>query len=148
MSDTDHAIRKEYDSLKKSHDIHSLRRLIRGQNRVVDTSEYKTKDHAISTYLRNKHGHKKVDSAFGFTKKESFQSFKSYIAEEANYKVEIEGLPTMYISASGPTELKMKLRKLLKKADMIKNVERVLDGEVRKHFRMKAQGKDDEGGAE
>lgn len=76
------------------------------------------------------------------------KSLKAYIAEEANYKVEIEGLPTMFISASGPGELKMKLRKMLKKADSIKNVERVLDGEVRKHFRMMAQGKDDEQSAE
>jgi hypothetical protein len=60
-----HPIAKEYDSLKK-HDIKTLRGLIKQQSKVVDTSEFKTKDHAISHYLRNKHGHKKVDAAFGF----------------------------------------------------------------------------------
>ena len=71
------------------------------------------------------------------------QTFKSYLAEDANYKVEIEGLPTMFIGASSPADLKMKLRKMLKKADMITSVTRVVDGEVRKHFRLKAQGKDE-----
>jgi hypothetical protein len=60
-----HPIAKEYDSLKK-HDIKTLHGLIKQQSKVVDTSEFKTKDHAISHYLRNKHGHKKVDAAFGF----------------------------------------------------------------------------------
>ena len=64
--DKEHPIVKEYDSLKKNHDIKSLRGLIKGQHRIVDTSEYKTKDHAISAYLRTKHGDKKVDKAFGF----------------------------------------------------------------------------------
>ena len=64
--DKEHPIVKEYDSLKKNHDIKSLRGLIKGQHRIVDTSEYKTKDHAISSYLRTKHGDKKVDKAFGF----------------------------------------------------------------------------------
>lgn len=59
-----HPIAKEYDSLKK-HDIKTLHGLIKQQSKIVDTSEFKTKDHAISHYLRNKHGHKKVDAAFG-----------------------------------------------------------------------------------
>lgn len=66
--DKEHPIVKEYDFLKKNHDIKSLRGLIKGQQRIVDTSEFKTKDHAISHYLRNKHGNKKVDQAFGFNK--------------------------------------------------------------------------------
>jgi hypothetical protein len=69
--DKEHPIVKEYDSLKKNHDIKSLRGLIKGQHRIVDTSEYKTKDHAISAYLRSKHGDKKVDKAFGFNKEEA-----------------------------------------------------------------------------
>jgi len=60
-----HPIVKEYDALKK-HDIKTLHGLIKQQSKVVDTSEFKTKDRAISQYLRNKHGHKKVDAAFGF----------------------------------------------------------------------------------
>jgi hypothetical protein len=58
-------IKKEYDSLKKNHDIKSLRGLIKTQHKIIDTSEFKTKDHAISHYLRSKHGDKKVAAAFG-----------------------------------------------------------------------------------
>jgi hypothetical protein len=60
-----HPIVKEYNALKK-HDIKTLRSMISRSGGVVDTSGFKTKDHAISHYLRNKHGHKKVDAAFGF----------------------------------------------------------------------------------
>jgi hypothetical protein len=63
--DKNHPIVKEYDSLKK-HDIKTLRGMISRNSRVVDTSDFKTKDHAISHLLRQKHGHKKVDQAFGF----------------------------------------------------------------------------------
>lgn len=64
--DKEHPIVKEYDALKKSHSIQDLRALLKRQNRIVDTSEYRTKDHAISAYLRNKHGDRRVDQAFGF----------------------------------------------------------------------------------
>jgi hypothetical protein len=63
-------IKKEYDSLKK-HDIKTLRGFIKGQHKIVDTSEFKTKDHAISHYLRNKHGNKKVADAFGLKEESS-----------------------------------------------------------------------------
>jgi hypothetical protein len=63
--DKSHPIVKEYQAMKK-HDIKTLRGLIAGQRRISDTSEFKTKDHAISSYLRAKHGNKAVDKAFGF----------------------------------------------------------------------------------
>ena len=63
--------------------------------------------------------------------------------QEATYKVDVEGLPSMFVDAGGPAEVKQNLRKLLKKADMIRGVERVQPGEVKKHFRLKAQGKDE-----
>ena len=63
--DKSHPIVKEYDSLKK-HDIKTLRGMINQHHKVIDTSEFKTKDHAISHLLRQKHGNKKVDQAFGF----------------------------------------------------------------------------------
>lgn len=63
--DKNHPIVKEYQALKK-YDIKTLRGMIAGQSRISDTSEFRTKDHAISSYLRTKHGNKKVDQAFGF----------------------------------------------------------------------------------
>lgn len=65
------------------------------------------------------------------------------LEESASYKVDVEGLPTMYISSKSPAEVKANLRKLLKRADMIKSVDRVMDTDVRKAFRLKAQGKEE-----
>ena len=58
-----HPIRKEYNDLKK-HTIKTLRDMVGRQSKISDTKELRSKDHAISTYLRNKHGDKKVDAAF------------------------------------------------------------------------------------
>jgi len=78
--DKEHPIVKEYDALKKN-DIGTLRGLIKQQHRIVDTSGYKTKDHAISAYLRTKHGDKKVDAAFGFNKEvELDEGMKPYVS--------------------------------------------------------------------
>jgi hypothetical protein len=60
-----HPIVKEYNALKK-HDIKTLRGMIAQSGGVVDTSGFKSKDHAASHIIRSKHGNKKVDAAFGF----------------------------------------------------------------------------------
>ena len=60
-----HPIVKEYNALKK-HDIKTLRGMISQSGGVVDTSGFKSKDHAASHIIRSKHGNKKVDQAFGF----------------------------------------------------------------------------------
>ena len=64
--------------------------------------------------------------------------------EEMNYKVSIEGLPDFFVNANNPGEVKLKMRKMLKKPDMLSKVARVPDAAMKKHFRLKAQGKDDE----
>jgi hypothetical protein len=63
--DKSHPIVKEYNALKK-HDIKTLRGMISQSGGVVDTSGFKSKDHAASHIIRSKHGNKKVDRAFGF----------------------------------------------------------------------------------
>jgi hypothetical protein len=62
--DKEHPIHKEYESLKK-HDIKTLRSMISQQHKIVDTSEFRSKDHAASHILRNRHGDKKVSQVFG-----------------------------------------------------------------------------------
>jgi hypothetical protein len=64
------------------------------------------------------------------------------VAESTSYKVDVEGLPVMYISSKSPAEVKANLRKILKKPGSINSVERVMDTDVRKAFRLKAQGKE------
>lgn len=70
------------------------------------------------------------------------KSFKTYV--EATYRVEVDGLPPMFIDAGAPGEVKANLRKMLKKPDDIKSVDRVTPTDVKKHFRMKAAGKEEE----
>ena len=62
---------------------------------------------------------------------------------EMNYRVSIEGLPDFFVSAKNPGEVRIKMRKMLKKPDMLNDVRRVPDAAMKKHFRLKAQGKDD-----
>jgi nicotinic acid mononucleotide adenylyltransferase len=67
--DKEHPIAKEYESLKKQ-DIKTLRGMISQQHKIVDTSEFKTKDHAASHILRNRHGNKKVAAVFGLSEEQ------------------------------------------------------------------------------
>ena len=61
-----------------------------------------------------------------------------------NFAVSIEGLPTMFMSADSPGMLKQTLRKIVKQPSMIQSVKRVTDAKVKKTFRLKAQGKEEE----
>lgn len=63
--------------------------------------------------------------------------------EENDYKVSVEGLPDMYVKANSPTEVKANLRKIVKKPDMVKSVDRVTQSVIKKIFRDKAAGKED-----
>lgn len=64
--------------------------------------------------------------------------------EEMNFAVSIEGLPDMFMSADSPGMLKQTLRKIVKQPSMIKTVKRVTDAAVKKTFRLKAQGREEE----
>ena len=82
--DPEHPVAKEYKALKQ-HDIKTLRTMIKGQQKIVDTSEYRTKDHAISAYLRHKHGDKKVATAMGLSEEleAQFDLIESVVEELA-----------------------------------------------------------------
>jgi len=69
---------------------------------------------------------------------------KESVNEEMNFAVSIEGLPQMFISADSPGMLKQTLRKIVKQPSMIQSVKRVTDAQVKKTFRLKAQGRDEE----
>ena len=60
--------------------------------------------------------------------------------DELYYRVEVEGLPTFYIQQNSPSVIKAGLRKLLKKPDMIKDIEKVSPAEVRKAYQLRARG--------
>jgi hypothetical protein len=69
---------------------------------------------------------------------------KQQVKEETNFQVNIEGLPMMFMSGMGQGEIMQKLRKIVKQPSMIQSVKRVTDADVKKTFRLKAQGRDDE----
>ena len=81
---------------------------------------------------------------YGVSDKEADDIIYKAMTEEATFKVNIEGLPMMFISGMGTGDVKAKLRKIVKQPSMIKDVERVTDAEVKKNFRLKAQGRDEE----
>jgi len=73
------------------------------------------------------------------------KKFKQF-AEDMTFKVEIEGLPALFMAGNSPGQVKNHLRKLIKQPSMIKGVERQTKHDVKKMYRKKAQGKEiDEG---
>ncbi len=76
------------------------------------------------------------------------QNEDTSINEEMSFRVEIEGLPSMFMYAAGPGALKAGLRKIVKQPSMITSVKRVTSAVVKKTFRLKAQGRDDNGDGE
>jgi len=66
------------------------------------------------------------------------------VDEAMNFEVEIEGLPKMFMYGQGPGQVKAQLRKIVKQPSMILGVTRVTDATVKKTFRLKAQGRDEE----
>jgi len=68
---------------------------------------------------------------------------EEYLGEEQNYKVEIEGFPTMFMSASSPGQLKQQLRKMFRNPDVVQDIERVPESEIKRTFRLRAQGKEE-----
>jgi hypothetical protein len=70
------------------------------------------------------------------------KSFKQYISE-ASFKVNIPDMPSVYVDAKSAGEVKKKLRALLKKP-MDVEVDRVPPSDVKKAFRLRAQGKDED----
>ncbi len=73
---------------------------------------------------------------------------ESTLHEDMNFRVEVEGLPAMFMYGSGPAQIKTQLRKIIKQPSMIQSVKRVTDAEVKRSFRLKAQGRDDDSDGE
>jgi len=69
---------------------------------------------------------------------------KKPMKEATTFEVDIEGLPKMYIKDKSPGAVKAKLRGIVKQPSMIQGVDRVTDAEMKKTYRDKAQGRDEE----
>jgi len=122
-------------------------------------SEKERRDQAIAAYLSAKRGDKNEDA---FTKKAvetgkvKTGASKSRMAamqkqddnrptlrknktnEEFVFKVDVEGLPSMFMKGNSPGEVKTHLRKLVKQPSMVKSVERQTKHDVKKARRKQA----------
>jgi hypothetical protein len=65
VEDKEHPIYKEYHAMKK-YDMKDIKALLKNQSRIApDLRDVRSKDHAVTMYLRNKHGHKRFAAAMG-----------------------------------------------------------------------------------
>ena len=69
--------------------------------------------------------------------------FKAFY-EAMTFKVEVEGLPAMYIDGNSPGQVKGHLRKLVKQPSLIKSVSRMTKHDVKKAYRDRSLGKEAE----
>ena len=66
------------------------------------------------------------------------------LGEAVRWKVKIEGLPPVYMDAGSASEVRTKLRKLVKQPDMVQDIDRVTDTQMKKDLRDRLAGKDKE----
>lgn len=65
------------------------------------------------------------------------KSFKQY-CEDFTFKVDVEGLPSMFMTGNSPGQVKAHLRKLVKQPSMVQGVKRVTKHDKKKEFRQRA----------
>lgn len=110
-------------------------------NRFKPDNQVKLKDRM------DKNRHSSIKRIAGIAKAtEEFADFitpESELTEEMYFKVNIQGLPDMYMTASSAGMIKAKLRKMLKNMDMIGDIVKTPKADVRKAFRMKAMEGED-----
>lgn len=120
-----------------------MKKMTPGEDTKVDElSMYTSKKTPNLSYPKKKTKHEK-EKALRDMMKKNRQKGES-VKEETNFAVSIEGLPDMFMTADSPGMLKQTLRKIVKQPSMIQSVKRVTDAMVKKTFRLKAQGRDEE----
>ena len=76
-------------------------------------------------------------------KTQSFlDTYKKNLFSEAMWKVEVEGFPPFYMDASSAGEVKMALKKKLKKPKEIKSIERIQKTDWKKNVMDRIAGKE------
>ena len=95
------------------------------------------------TAAMNKHDYKLNEFAEFITPDSNLSEEMDFVSEEMYFKVNVTGLPDMYMIASSAGMVKAKLRKMLKNMDLIGDIVKTPKAEVRKAFRMKAMTGED-----
>ena len=114
-------------------------------------SEKERRDQAIAAYLSAKRGPQKEAETHASADKKPEKYIdpdgktkirmvpvKKKVDEEFMFKVEVEGLPQMFMKGNSPGEVKTHLRKLVKQPSMVKSVDRMTKHDVKKQRRKQA----------
>jgi predicted transcriptional regulator len=70
------------------------------------------------------------------------ETYKKNLFSEAMWKVEVEGFPPFYMDGSSAGEVKMNLKKKLKKPKEIKSIERIQKTDWKKNVMDRISGKE------
>lgn len=153
------AAEKDLANFKKQNEVLDTPKAMRSYKDKAKYSKDRATNSAVANILRKtdhsadlKTRAKRV-KGLGMADRNAVRKFRKAnesvdITEEMTFRVKIEGLPAMFMQADGPGALKGELRKIVKQPSMIEEVKRVTDAVVRRTFRLKAQGRDDDGDGE
>ena len=94
--------------------------------------------------MRNSKPYKTMKSILKVKTQSFIDNYKKNLFSEAMWKVEVEGFPPFYMDGSSAGEVKMALKKKLKKPKEIKSIERIQKTDWKKDVLGRISGKDKE----
>jgi len=94
--------------------------------------------------MRTSKPYKTMKSILKVKTKSFLENYKQNLFTEAMWKVEVEGFPPFYMDGSSAGEVKMALKKKLKRPKEIKSIERIQKTDWKKDVLGRISGKDQE----
>ena len=89
---------------------------------------------------------READAAKKKNRKLDILTMKDYaMMTEAKFKADVEGIGTIYVDGGSASGVKAQLKKVVKKGDLIKSVDRIQKGEYKKELRALMKGDEDKG---
>ena len=92
--------------------------------------------------MRNSKPYKTMKSILKVKTQSFLDSYKKNLFSEAMWKVEVEGFPPFYMDGNSAGEVKMVLKKKIRKPKEIKSIERVQKSDWRKNVMDRIAGKE------
>ena len=93
--------------------------------------------------MRTSKPYKTMKSILKIKTNSFLDTYKKNLFSEAMWKVEVEGFPPFYMDGNSAGEVKMALKKKLKKPKEIKSIERIQKTDWKKNVLGRISGKDD-----
>ena len=92
--------------------------------------------------MRTSKPYKTMKSILKIKTNSFLETYKKNLFSEAMWKVEVEGFPPFYMDASSAGEVKMALKKKLKRPKEIKSIERIQKTDWKKNVMDRISGKE------